>query len=348
MARIIYGVCGEGLGHASRSRILINHLKKNHEIRVIAGGKAYEFLSKEFGFVDKVGWPQAVYKNNQLAVVHMILRFCYRTLLYSIPSFFKVRKIMKNFKPDVVITDSEPITFLAAALAKIKRISIDNPTALLFHDYTINPREYLSWLFLAAPIKLSTLNADKYIIYDFFEKQIDNDDIYFVKPLIQQGILQQDPETKNHIFVYQTSISHEDFFKKLKHIDETFIVYGFNKEQRDHNLIYKPFNENDFYQDISTAKAIITNGGFTVISEALYLKKPIFSIPIKNHFEQILNGKFIEKLGAGVYQMEFEENDFQLFLKNFDLYKQNLQRYWPGEQKETLAFIENQIEQLLH
>ena len=28
MAKILYGLCGEGLGHASRSRILINHLKK--------------------------------------------------------------------------------------------------------------------------------------------------------------------------------------------------------------------------------------------------------------------------------------------------------------------------------
>ena len=55
-------------------------------------------------------------------------------------------------------------------------------------------------------------------------------------------------------------------------------------------------------QYLKQTKAIITNGGFTVISEALYLKKPIFSIPIKNQFEQALNAKFVEKLGAGVYK----------------------------------------------
>jgi len=37
MAKILYGVCGEGLGHASRSRILVNYLKKqNHEVRIVA------------------------------------------------------------------------------------------------------------------------------------------------------------------------------------------------------------------------------------------------------------------------------------------------------------------------
>jgi len=59
MARMLYGVCGEGLGHASRSKILINYLKKqNHEIKIIAGGKAYKFLSEEFDDIFKCEWPR--------------------------------------------------------------------------------------------------------------------------------------------------------------------------------------------------------------------------------------------------------------------------------------------------
>ena len=107
----------------------------------------------------------------------------------------------------------------------------------------------------------------------------------------------------DHVFVYQTTISTEFICKILKKMNEKFIIYGFNKDQVDGNLVFKRFNEDEFYHDISNAKAIITNGGFTVISEALYLKKPIFSLPIKNQFEQILNGKFIQKLGVGVYYM---------------------------------------------
>jgi len=55
MAKILYGVCGEGLGHAIRSEILINYLKnKNYEIRIVAGGKAYNYLSDEFPFVEEI------------------------------------------------------------------------------------------------------------------------------------------------------------------------------------------------------------------------------------------------------------------------------------------------------
>jgi uncharacterized protein (TIGR00661 family) len=47
--KILYGVCGEGLGHASRSRILIHYLQQQkHEVCIIVGGKTYTILSKEF------------------------------------------------------------------------------------------------------------------------------------------------------------------------------------------------------------------------------------------------------------------------------------------------------------
>jgi len=58
--KIVYGVCGEGRGHASRSRILIRHLQgKVHEVSIVAGGKAYTILSEEFDNVLQIESPQA-------------------------------------------------------------------------------------------------------------------------------------------------------------------------------------------------------------------------------------------------------------------------------------------------
>lgn len=39
--RILYGVTGEGMGHAIRSRVLLEHLvAQGHEVMVVASGKA--------------------------------------------------------------------------------------------------------------------------------------------------------------------------------------------------------------------------------------------------------------------------------------------------------------------
>ena len=45
---ILFVVCGEGLGHASRSTKLANHLKRRGENCVFASyGKAYSFIQKQ-------------------------------------------------------------------------------------------------------------------------------------------------------------------------------------------------------------------------------------------------------------------------------------------------------------
>jgi len=344
MAKILYGLCGEGLGHASRSRILINYLKKKHDIRIVAGGKAFSYMSKEFDYVYEIESPHFVYKGNEVKILLTIIRMITQTFVKSSFSYFKVRRIIKEFKPDILITDAEPISFFASFSSGIKRISIDNQQALIYRDYKVKYGEYFPWFALLIMIKLSILGADKYIIYDFFDEQIEDEKILFVKPLIQDGILKQKPTHGNHIFVYQTSISSEYICNILKNIDEQFIIYGFDKELIDGNLIFKKFNDKEFYQDISCSKAIITNGGFTVISEALYLKKPIFSIPIKKQFEQVLNGKFVEKLGAGIYKNDFYQNDLEYFLQNLESYKKNLKSYKPGNQKDTFQIIDDQIQ----
>lgn len=344
MAKILYGVCGEGFGHASRSRILIRYLiKKGYDIRIVAGGKAYDLLSKEFAYVEEVESPRFVFKDNRSRLFYTALRTLYKTVVDAPSSFFKVRRIIKDFKPDLLITDAEPISHFAARLSGIKRISIDNPHALLYHKYKVNWGEYLSWFLLIVALKISIFGADKYIIYDYFDEQIDNPRVLFLKPLIQEGILKQKPTYGEHVFVYQSLIDNDFICKVLKNIDEKFIIYGFNKKMVDENLIFKRFNQNEIFQDISKAKAVITSGGFTVISEALYLKKPIFSIPIQHQFEQILNGKFIEKLGAGVSHIRYDVDDLKNFLKNLETYKKNLKSYDPGKQEDILKTIEKEI-----
>jgi uncharacterized protein (TIGR00661 family) len=304
-------------------------------------------MSKEFDDVYEIESPHFVYKGNEVKLFLTILRMVFQTFIKSPSSFLKVRRIIKEFKPDILITDAEPISFSASFFSSIKRVSIDNPQALLYRRYKIKFGEYFAWFALFIVVKLSVFGADKYLIYDFSDEQIDNPKVMFLKPLIQEGILKQKPTYGNHIFVYQTSISTEFITGILKKIDETFIIYGFNKELVDENLIFKRFNEDDFYHDIASAKAVVANGGFTVLSEALYLKKPIFSLPIRHQFEQVINGQFIEKLGAGVHKMDFCKEDLEDFLQNLNFYKKNLKSYNPGNQKETLKIIEDQIQTFL-
>ena len=347
MARILYGVCGEGMGHAIRSSILIRHLKNHHDIFIVAGNKAYAYLNNEFENVVKIESPRLMYVRGEVNLLKSMAYMIYKSIFSSPHSYIKVRKILKEFRPDLVISDAEPICHLAARISNTKRMSIDNPHVLVYRKYKVKLNEIFSWICLLIAVKISLYGANKYIVYDYFSKRSNKPNVTFLKPLIQEGILKQKPSYQNHIFVYQTSISTEYITDVFREFSETFVIYGFNKDYKEGNIIFKKFNENEFFTDIAKAKAVITNGGFTAISEALFLKKPIFSIPIKSQFEQVLNGRFIEKLGAGASHPLLNKQNLGNFLKNLETYKHKLQMYDPGEQEEILKIIDEKINKII-
>ncbi len=50
---------------------------------------------------------------------------------------------------------------------------------------------------------------------------------------------------------------------------------------------------------VRNADLVLVNGGFSAVSEAFALRKPMVVLPIPNHAEQWVNGRTIEKLGVG-------------------------------------------------
>ena len=47
---IIYGVVGEGMGHATRSRVILEHLlAAGHTLTVVVSGRAHAFLKAKLG-----------------------------------------------------------------------------------------------------------------------------------------------------------------------------------------------------------------------------------------------------------------------------------------------------------
>ena len=49
MSTILYSVSGEGLGHATRSEVVIKHLiKQGHKIVISCYGKSYEYFKKNY------------------------------------------------------------------------------------------------------------------------------------------------------------------------------------------------------------------------------------------------------------------------------------------------------------
>jgi uncharacterized protein (TIGR00661 family) len=78
---------------------------------------------------------------------------------------------------------------------------------------------------------------------------------------------------------------------------------------------------------LASAKAVITNGGFTLISEAIFLHKPILCNPIEKHYEQFLNSEMVTKLGYGKVTNGISTEEIQSFIGQIPTYQKNLSNY---------------------
>ena len=350
--RILYSLCGEGLGHAIRSAIVIKYLiMEGYDLIVFASDRAYKYLDSKFENVYEINGFNTVYENN---TVRNKKTFAYN--MKDVPSDLqenmnKMYKLAHIFKPDVVVSDFEFYANMLSHILHIPLVSVDNMHVLTEAKYSVPKRYMKDRIFAEAVVHAFIQNANKTLIYSYFYPPLKDDsgDVQYIQPLVREEISSLKPEIKDHILVYQTSDSNHELIELLKkNKNRKFIIYGFHKDEEDENLIFRLFSEEVLFNDLKDARCVITNGGFSFITEALTLKKPVLSIPVNKQFEQILNAIYLDKLGYGEHHNKITQEILDNFIDNTHIYAQNIEEnYKPTPNNETLEIIRNTIESVV-
>lgn len=341
--KILYGVPGEGMGHATRSKVVIDYLlKKKHDVQVVSSDRAYHFLNTNFpGRVYEIKGLHFAFKDAQVSKLGTLLLNLKKGPQNILFNYTKYLTIEKNFKPDLVISDFESFAFLFAKSLKIPVISIDNMQVMdrCVLDIAINPKEKSNYQLAKSIVKAKVPGCEHYLISSFFKAEVRKKNTTLVPPIIREAILNAKVSAGNHVLMYQTSSSITNVKEVLHSLPaEKFLVYGFNKEEADGNVQFKKFSEEGFVKDLASAKAVIANGGFSFISEAVYLQKPVYSFPLQNQFEQWMNAAYVNKCGYGRHFDTLDADCLKSFLYDLDVFRQNLLAY--KQQGNGLLFKE--------
>ncbi|WP_323735494.1 MJ1255/VC2487 family glycosyltransferase [Methanosphaera sp. ISO3-F5] len=351
--RIFYSLCGEGLGHAIRSAVVIEYLiNEGYDLIVFASDRAYKYLSNKFENVYEISGFNTVYEDNEARYK--------KTFVYNmkdVPSDLKnninkMYKLAKKFKPDLIISDFEFYANLLSHILSIPLLSIDNMHVITEAKYDSPTKYAKDKLFAEAVVHAFIQRADRTLIYSYFYPPLKNENTtMYVHPIIRDEIYALTPTVKDYILVYQTSDSNSQLIKLLKeNSDKKFIVYGFHKDERDGNVLFRSFTEKQLFKDFKDAKCVITNGGFSLITEALQLEKPVLSIPVNKQYEQILNAMFVDRLGYGEHHDSVNQVILDNFLEKVEVYRKNIQEKYDKhhDNVETLETLKSTIEELFY
>jgi uncharacterized protein (TIGR00661 family) len=147
--------------------------------------------------------------------------------------------------------------------------------------------------------------------------------------------------------VYQTSTTNTELLGALKQSGIPCRVYGVRRgieaDEADANLTFRPFSEAAFIDDLRTSRAVVAGGGYTLMSEAVYLRKPVLSLPVKGQFEQTLNALYLEKLSYGRHAKVLDKQTLDSFLADVPRCAQALEGYSQDGNRLMLEALDEQI-----
>ena len=304
--KILFGIQATGNGHISRSTEIYKLLKQHPDVEqldvLISGGKAQMGLPFEVNYEYK-GFSFYYGKKGKISVLKSIGKASFLSVMIALMKVpFK--------KYDLIISDFEPITLWGAMLAGVKRVGIGNMYAVTSHNFPKTKGNFANKFFANVMCPARNKIAMHFKKYDDF--------VYY--PVIRNEIRSAIPGDKNFTLVYLNSFTDEELmqcFSKPQFANHKFIIYSKTSEKSYalNNCEIKPLNNDSFILDMANCSGVITAGGFQTISEALYLGKKLFVIPLKKQSEQICNAKILAGMGVKT-STELDAVEIKVWLDN--------------------------------
>lgn len=347
--RILYGVVGEGMGHAMRSRVILDELTKRHDVQVVVSGRAYDYLEKrasEHLSVKKIWGYTLVYEDNEVQNFKTLLenvKGAVRGWPTNVKAYFD---LAEKFQPDVVISDFESWSYLYAKRHGIPVLSVDNMQIIPRCTHAPEILEGLGTELVLTKtiVKAKVAGAFHYYITTFFYPPVRKPDTTLHPPILRPEILAARPEDGEHLLVYQTSTSNTALPEILQRSGIECRIYGLRRDLkedvREGNLIYRPFSETGFVDDLRTARGVISSAGFTLMGEAVYLHRPMLAIPLKKQLEQVINARYLEAEGYGLAADEITDARLGTFIDRLPDFKRKLAGYAQDGNTDLLTALE--------
>lgn len=285
--KILYAIQGTGNGHICRARDIIPLLQKKGEVDILVSGiqsdvdlgfeVKYKLHGLSFIFGKRGGVDlAATYRKNKIKLL-------YREIT-GLP--------VEDY--DLIINDFEPISAWACRLKRIKCVGLSHQSSIL-NEKAPRPETKHG---LGKTIIRCYAPTDVQFGFHFisFDRNI-------FTPVIRREVREIQPSDQGYYVVYLPAYHDKLIVEILSAIAETrFLVFSKHASQTytKQNISVFPVHDSAFTECLAGASGVLCGAGFETPAEALYLRKKLMVIPMKNQYEQQCNAATLKEMGVPV------------------------------------------------
>lgn len=351
--RIAYGVHGYGQGHATRAWAVLPDLLRRHDVRIFAGGNAFETLSVSFD----------VYQIPTLGFCYRGARASkWRTFTHNLPHAFDLMTLgattrhvlaeFRSFVPDIVVCDCEPFTFRVAGLLSIPRIAFDHFGIMVRCRVPMSWRRWVQGLVDRAIYQFLVGRADRALVSSFYPAEPRSTGVHLVGPMLRQQVRSITPSQHSHILAYLNQGIHQltpSVLSALANTGVKVLLYGANRSGKTGSVHFQPRCDRRFLEDLASCRAVIGTAGNQLVGEALQYGKPLLVVP-ESSVEQHMNADAIAHLSVGewVEPRQLTTERVRSFLERAPAYAENSRRLARDGRDEAVETLDTWITELAH
>lgn len=317
--KLAFSCAGEGFGHIARIVALSEQLKEHLDLVYFVPETVQDFLFKHLGPVPCVTIPsfQFVLKNHGVDYFETS-KVNLNHLLHFRRITRQIQEQLKEHGADALVCDFEPFVSRAAAGMGLPLLNLNHPGIVL---KTFSLR--FNGMIARAVARFMTPRAQETLFCSFFNGE--------VGPIIRKEIREKTPVREDFYLVYTKKDSQAKVMEALDDFGHlNFDVY--------------PRRDGDFADSLSRCKGVIAPAGHQLLSEALYLGKPVLAFPQKNQYEQLVNARMLEKSGYGIHgRWHRIKADMARFFRQIDSLPREANRFERFHFTDDTEFIVNFI-----
>lgn len=314
--RVLMLVNGLGLGNSTRCHAVIQRLQERQaEVAIITSGNGKWYFDgrSDAGQVHGIEAFYYASRNGRISIP--------RTLL-SVGDFWRISRrnalivdrVLDDFRPDVAVTDSVytvgPMRERGIPVAALNNADVvhvayrqfsDRPRSIRMQFYAIEEMDYLFHRHKVDLVVSPNLDATLPEVGGKFRR---------IGPIVRRGYGSERGSGPVRRVLVMLSGSRFGTPVALKESRFAFHIDVVGREAPPDadlppNVIFHG-RLKDNAEIVKGADLVLVNGGFSAVSEAFALRKPMVVLPIPNHAEQWVNARTIEKLGVGFMAREDE------------------------------------------
>lgn len=291
-----------------------------HELVGVVAGKNStralpEFFARGFPVpVTTLASPGFVFRNSRSVDVPATVWQAIRQLGRHRASLRELRSFIDQTKPDLVINFLEPLTGLLQFFKPlpVPVLAVGHQYMIYHPDYVRLPGHTSQQLGMRWFVNLVGCRSQRLALSFFEAGDIPDRRLAVCPPILRRQLFELTPTPGDYFLVYLLNHGYAAEIAAWHEENPAVKMHCFYDKPgapeidvARPNLTFHRLNGEKFLHMMAGCRAVVCTAGFESVSEAVWLGKPLFMVPVENHVEQMINALDAVNLGFGITDRHF-------------------------------------------